>query len=411
MPEDMAGGLIQCPHCGRLNDIPTLSDLANLGVDGTYKMDSSTSAVDADRMAQLRKAFARRKNDDAGNPIDMLPTLDDVERVGAEEVPLSLSDQVRPGAPKYDPDTGELVRPIHVRPVDQPDESNIPIAGRAIGYTSGDLAARHSPARILLELLLPVNLVVMLFILLAHVVAQMTLNIIIFGWFASLIIAGLIMAHYATVVEEVGPEDRDELPRPLRNASLGDDIWRPFCHFFLSLAACYWPMVLAWYVGVADGNALRVSLVPVLFGLGGFLFPAVLLTATTSGAPLANLRPDRIFSIILKCGGGYLLSVISWLIASGLYLWLMVGYDMIPRQWLHANPWMAHLNHFAVVYLLIWIAIYTTHFFAWHLGLLYRRHHDRFRWALQRHVPTNRLVNLPQEVAQRRAKAEKRAAP
>ena len=38
VPEDMAGGLVQCPKCGRLNDIPTLSDLALIAEDGTYKV-------------------------------------------------------------------------------------------------------------------------------------------------------------------------------------------------------------------------------------------------------------------------------------------------------------------------------------------------------------------------------------
>lgn len=410
LPEDSAGGTIQCPHCGRLNDVPTLSDLANLTSDGTFKINQPAASIEADRMAQLRRAFARRRNDDSGNPIDLRPTLDEVDQIGAEEIPLSLADQVRPGAPKYNPETGELVRPLNVRPMDRPDESTIPMAGRAIGYSSGDLAARYSPVRILIELLLPMNLVVMLFVLLAHVVAQFALYII-FGWVVSLLIAGLIMAHYATVVEEIGPEDRDELPRPLRNVSIGDDLWRPFCHFFLSLAVCYWPMVTAWYLGVTKGEAILVSLIPALFGLGGFLFPAVLLTMTTSGAPLANLRPDRIWSIIRQSGGGYLASVIFCLPASGLYLWLLVGLDLLPRQWMAANPWMMYLNHFVVVYLLIWIAIYLTHFFAWHLGLLYRRHHDQFNWTLQRHTPVNRMANLPQEVAQRRAEAAKRTAP
>jgi hypothetical protein len=170
-------------------------------------------------------------------------------------------------------------------------------------------------------------------------------------------------------------------------------------------------MVAAWYAGVVHHNALLVSLVPILFGLGGFVFPAVLLTAITSGAPLANLRPDRLLSVIRQCGGGYLVSVIACLLASGLYLWLIVGLEMIPRQWLSANPWLSNLNHFVVVYLLIWIAIYGVHFFAWHLGLLYRRHHERFNWALQRHIPANRMANLPQEVARRHAEAQKRAAP
>lgn len=36
-----AGGLAQCPKCGRLNDVPTLSDLPNLAEDGTYQLDAA----------------------------------------------------------------------------------------------------------------------------------------------------------------------------------------------------------------------------------------------------------------------------------------------------------------------------------------------------------------------------------
>src|SRR5687767_10841442 len=31
--DDMAGGLLQCPKCGRLNDVPTLSDLGGINPD------------------------------------------------------------------------------------------------------------------------------------------------------------------------------------------------------------------------------------------------------------------------------------------------------------------------------------------------------------------------------------------
>lgn len=398
----MAGGMIQCPRCGRLNDVPTLSDLANLNSDGTYKVDPAALKVEIDRMAQLRRAFTRRKQDDSGESIDLTPTLDDIDQIGAEEVPLSLADQVRPGAPKYDPETGELVRPLNVTPMEQPEASAVPMASRAIEYAAGDAGACFPTGRILVELFWPVNLVVMLFVLLAHVVAQFA-QVIPFGWVISLLISGLIMAHYATVVEEIGPDDHDELPRPLRNVSIGDDLWRPFCHFLLSLVICYLPMAAAWRTGMIHDQPLLISLTPALFGLGGFLFPAVLLTMTTSGAPLSNLRPDRLWSVIRECGGGYLASVIFCLAAGSLYLWLLAGYDLLPRQWITANPWILRLNHFVVVYLLIWIAIYLTHFFAWHLGLLYRRHYERFNWALQRHIPVNRMANLPGEVAQRRS--------
>ena len=36
VPQDMAGGLIQCPTCGLLADVPLLSDLPTLNQDGTF---------------------------------------------------------------------------------------------------------------------------------------------------------------------------------------------------------------------------------------------------------------------------------------------------------------------------------------------------------------------------------------
>ena len=41
VPEDQAGSLVQCPKCGRLNDVPTLSDLEHLEDGGIFKMDEA----------------------------------------------------------------------------------------------------------------------------------------------------------------------------------------------------------------------------------------------------------------------------------------------------------------------------------------------------------------------------------
>src|SRR5215213_8978372 len=37
--DDQAGTSFQCPTCGRLVDVPTLSELPAISSDGTYKMD------------------------------------------------------------------------------------------------------------------------------------------------------------------------------------------------------------------------------------------------------------------------------------------------------------------------------------------------------------------------------------
>ncbi len=43
LTDDMAGGMLQCPRCGLLNDIPTLGELANLSEDGTVKLAERSS--------------------------------------------------------------------------------------------------------------------------------------------------------------------------------------------------------------------------------------------------------------------------------------------------------------------------------------------------------------------------------
>jgi hypothetical protein len=36
------------------------------------------------------------------------------------------------------------------------------------------------------------------------------------------------------------------------------------------------------------------------------------------------------------------------------------------------------------------MTIILLHFASWHLGLIYRRHHDQFPWVLQKHVSARR---------------------
>jgi hypothetical protein len=139
--------------------------------------------------------------------------------------------------PKYDPETGELIRPIEVR-VD-PDRdvhpSTIPVAKAALTYATTDLQKRIGPFRIAAELLMPMNLVVMFFVLCAHVFNGMVFIAaagLFFLWPVLLMLQGLILSHYGNVIDETGRNDRDDLPRPLRDLSFYDDIWAPFVSMF-----------------------------------------------------------------------------------------------------------------------------------------------------------------------------------
>lgn len=390
----MAGGLIQCPACGLLNDVPLRSDLTNLSSDGTYNIELAPEPADQNEpLAQFERAYARSRTDARGEEIDLRPTLEEIRHVGdvhpveLEEAPPSP----RPSAPKYDPITGELIRPLAVQTDPElADISSIPMATPAIDYASGALLKRVSPGRILVELLMPTNLAVMFFIILAHVVLEigylLVLNQLIFLAPIFVLAAMGILSHYAITIEDTGPDDRDELPRPLRNVSLHDDFWRPMVNISLALLICYMPMILAWRFELPLAAIVLLGLIGCLF------FPAVVLTSVTSGS-LNNLRPDRVLSVMGACGARSMFAILAFLLALVLY-----GVGMLA---VHVHALILISNSFAayqimvggvIAYLLLLVGIYFMHFFCWYLGLLYRAHHDQFGWVMQRYVRRRRKM-------------------
>ena len=139
--------------------------------------------------------------------------------------------------PKYDPETGELIRPLDIRndPGHPTDPSSIPMAKPAIQYAGVDLSKRISPLKIAAELFMPVNIVVMCILLAAHLFNGI-LFIATAGLFflipVLLIYQGLMLSHYGNVIDETGRNEHDDLPRPLRNLEFYDDLWGPFVAMF-----------------------------------------------------------------------------------------------------------------------------------------------------------------------------------
>lgn len=396
--EDQAGGAVQCPRCGRLNDIPSLSDLAHISEDGTYLVEGLAVQPEPERFAELHHIYRKDRVDEEGNEIDLRNTEEQIELASGEEAQLSLADELRPAAPKYDPVTGELVRPIDLAgpgagPVPQgpiPVEPiEIPAARRAISYATREATHAISPRRVFMELLMPVNGAVMLFVFLMHFLLLGVEMIVFAGlffvapiWFA---VAAGIVAHYGTVVDEIGPVGRDELPRPLRQVSFSEDLWGPFCGMFIAIAVCYGPMgVMIWNVGTSPPwGMIELS----LFAAGTFLWPAVLLTTMTSGT-VVNLRPDRVLGVIRACGGKYSVAVLLWLICGGTYIWSILLSSTSAASFFSRPSLLAgrHLPAAAVVYPMLAIGVYLMHYFCWYVALLYRAHHDHFPWTLQHFV-------------------------
>jgi hypothetical protein len=388
LPDEQAGTQVQCPACGRLNDVPSLNDLAAISEDGTYKIETPQERQERDRLAKLQRSFSRSRTDDAGREIDLRLTEEDLENVGADQVPLELKDAVRPGAPKYDPVTGELVRPMDLKddgrvPI---DPESVPLAKAVITYASGETGRVFNAWRIFPELFNFANSTVVLSVFLAHVVLQLmmfgvAILYLLIAPFA-LALMCLLMAHYAIVVNDIGYGAMDELPRPLRDLDFRDDLWHPLLQFVTAVVLSY-----GWIgFAVRFPPALAIAFAAGVLVIGTILFPALLLTLTTSGSVL-NLRPDRVLSVMARCGGGYVMAVMVWAWAGTIYLAGFIG-TLLPyvKLWYAGSLPSILEPPMYIVYPLLLTGVYAMHGFCWYLGLQYRHHHDRFPWVMQFHT-------------------------
>ncbi len=303
-----------------------------------------------------------------------------------------------PHAPKYDPETGELVRPIEVadNPELAPHPANIPFAKSAINYAAPDLNQRYSIFSPLLRLVMPINLASMLFVVLAHAFLIMALMSFVLAVFVIFIVGAGIVAHYANVIEEVAIEERDELPRFLRHFNITDDIWLPFCRIGVASILCFWPGMVVRLVGAVKGWPLpEVTVIHLALDFFGMiLFPATVLIAATSGS-LTNLRPDRVLGTMFQIGPKYVFFVVLYIVAMVPYL---IGFAAAASQFMSLftkGPSVAWFMAGLLDYAIMSIGVFLMHYFAWLLGLAYRSDHDSFPWVLQHHVRTIPGVTAP----------------
>jgi hypothetical protein len=392
VPAEMAGSVIQCPECGLLADIPTATDLASILPDGTYIIDQPP-APRPDQLLDAMLVFNRSHLDPDGTERDMRLTAVDTGGVGApasnESIhPLAL-------APKYDPETGELLRPMKVVPREH-DGVAIPTAKAAIAYAMPGLQDGVPPSKVFLELLAPVNVFVMGFIVLFHLIAQalvLTLSVM-FPAGALFVVIVAILAHYGCVVEDVGREEIDELPRPLRGLNILEDLWWPFCNIIGSLILSYVPALFAmtrWN----DGTRMHLFGDGFLLMLGTILFPAILLTLLTSGSML-NLRPDRLLGLMGASARGYSLLVLGWLLSAAIYASGVISFDRCVVFSLFTAGYHVERWAWVVSISLLLVGIYAMHLFCWELGLFYRLKNASFPWLFQRHIKRVRLQKAGQ---------------
>jgi hypothetical protein len=408
VPIDQAASAIQCPRCGLLNDVPTLSDLKNLSEDGTVLLKEDAPNRRAPRRDSTAfTSFRRAHIDRTGDDVDLRNTYDDLANVGAEAdpdtIPLAGDEkQVKPSKPKYDPVTGELIRPMALAQTPDlvpPDQIPVARSAHSLTYATGDTRDTMSARRIFVEMLMPVNFIVILFVFAFHIISQVSGFVTFFLlamagmplFLAQAPLAFLLMGHYVNTVIENGPEAKDDLPRPLGSMSFGEDLWRPFTFMALACMDAFLPAILC--LMFVPPQFAAVTILPL--GLGLFFFPAILLTVATSGSA-ANLRPDRLAGVIRAAGADYLLSFVLFLVALPLFVFALCGVWILPREVLGQFPWVFHLNHPFVTYPLIFLNIILMHFACWHLGVVYRRHHTAFPWVLQHHISTRRRSEAQQ---------------
>ena len=260
----MAGGLVQCPRCRRLVDVPTIGEMTRIDADGGYKFEdepAGTTAQPVVRLDTTSRAFGAARVDDFGEDIDMRATFEDIQRAGVENAPGTLGNG-RPVSPKYDPISGELIRPLTVKGEEpkrvlalQPAGTQgeevldaIPVPLVKLHYSTVP-QANISLGAVFMTLLRPTNVIVMSFVLIGHMMAQVTGLIVIMGFIfvfiAPLLLIFAIFGHYGNTIEEIGPGGRDELPTPMRDASFYADIWQPFTQVLTALFVAYLPLIIA----------------------------------------------------------------------------------------------------------------------------------------------------------------------
>ena len=385
VPQDLAGTEVQCPQCHLLNDIPTLHELKQINEDGTYVLGDRNISEKSDRLAEMIYVFAKDKTDASGNEIDLRGPM------AGEENSYKMADE--PSAelrPKYDPETGELIRPhdvAHDPKREKVDPASIPMAQPALGYATTAATRPVSTRSAFFNLMRPANLIVWNLVFVLHVIIGLIL--IACGYLGYLIgvpfmVIFLVMlaGHWANIVDEIGREERDELPRPFRDLQWYDDLCHPFFALMLAAFVCYVPYREAteWIHDPKIAIAVRAP----LWLIGTYYFPAAFLITSTSGT-ISNLRPDRIIGTAAASGGAYNLAVLLWAPAGFLYnriIWIMIGAGL--PTWGKMPAWVQDWRGLAAIGVLF-LSLFLMHFFSWTLGLIYRERHANFPWVFQFH--------------------------
>lgn len=412
VPADLAGGDVQCPDCGLLNAVPLPSDLENVNPDGTLRLRPLMEREEPDRLGTLARLYGSRRVDDDGDDID--------NRLLAETVDLApIPEPARRVAPQYDPDTGELVAPLAVVrnpvpaiPIDQPVGNGPP----ALSYVTPGKTEMPVAGGVWLRMFEPANAAVLVVVAVAHLLAGIVYPFVLLflavleaqgmphipAWLFNLVL-WLVAAHYGNVVQDTGPEEKEQLSRPLRHGAFVDDLVAPLFRVLVAFCLAYLPAVAL--LNSAEGEAARILAAAALV-LGGLAFPALLLTMA-AGATLSNLRPDRLARVVATGGVRYwLLAALSTLIVP-LYLRTLAGADLFAPLFEDggkAQEWFQRLSRATLLMVpLALVCIYAMHGICWRLGQMFREHGAAYGWAWEEHEEQRRENRRKRQEALQRA--------
>jgi hypothetical protein len=373
VPTELAGTQFQCPKCALLVSVPTLDDLANLGADGTYDVDDSAPATHNRRDVGMLPADS------------VIHAPDDLNHI----------DPDAPAPPRYDPFTGELIRPIEMERHIVSAAAKAPPRVQPMSKTLRGLirpAPRYPWLWVLGELFMVRNMFVLFLMLILHLLLFLTFFLTIGAGLAVLffmpaIFIFICMGHPALIIRETGPGESDQLPAPFHNFDMRGDLWDPFLQAVVATVLCFAPAVIVWR-GVPDNHSGAI-VAGALAVIGAFFFPAVLLTAAMDGI-IENFRPDRVWGVIRICGSEYIAVFVGVLLGAALWLDGMWGFfigfaAMFHVQGEDTRPhWFVPTMTPGIVF--IAAGLYFGNYASWLLGLLWRKRHKEFPWVGQVHV-------------------------
>ena len=398
--QTLAGEPMQCPDCRKLVIVPTTSDLAEWEGDGTYRVGDPDIKPEPGRIGELYRNFTRSGVDEAGQSIDNRQSLYDPNAPPIDKDPTTIP-------PRYDPETGERVRELDIKPPVEPvvhATGAVPVISASLPYATPEFGDPHAAPRVfnvLLQLFMPVNAAVMFFVLIFHILVVLlascaTMVLLVVGVPSiTLLTAALflcaLLGHWMNVIEEIGPIDRDELPSLFRSFNIIDDIWRPGRRAVSALLIAFGPALVAalFASDTQPGRALAL----ILFAAGILFYPAIAITIVCG--ELADLRPDRLFGMIGACGISYFTLIFSFVLATAFYCLGLVFSQFIPI-WL-GIPFLKQFGKFGIPFGISFliIGIYLMHWFCWSAGLVYRKRHDNFPWTWQGYFKDRPASTLP----------------